>query len=248
MPRAVCRLILLSALGFLNSRAGCAQDNPVTNEYRVTIFTFHPLTENIAGFGNLGYSSNPQGYYETYTLGYPGITYTIKPWLQIWAIVLGIYTDNEGKPDTLELRPYVGPKFFLPNKRKMVIFNWTRYEMRNIYSHGTHDWAFYSRVRSRSGVQIPLTSLANAWKPKTFYGLTDVEPFWQAGSGLTMVRFRAGLAYIPNDRIRIEFIYSTQWGKASGSDSLVYNRNIFRMNIRVGVKRGLLGKVSNPGS
>jgi hypothetical protein len=63
-----------------------------------------------------------------------------------------------------------------------------------------------------------------------------------------MVRFRAGLGYVTEDRIRIEFIYHTQWGQASGSDSLVYNENIFRLNIKVGLKRGLLDRVWNPGS
>jgi hypothetical protein len=92
-----------------------------------------------------------------------------------------------------------------------------------------------------------LTSLANAWKPRTFYGLIDIEPFWQSGAGLNMFRFRAGLAYIPNNRVRVEFIYHTQWGQSTGSDALVYNQNIFRLNIKVGLKHGLLGRIWNPG-
>lgn len=113
----------------------------------------------------------------------------------------------------MELRTFIGPKFFIPNKRKMNIFSFTRYEQRNIYNHGTHDWSFKNRIRSRFGAEIPLTSVANAWKPRTFYALIDVEPFWQSGAGFNMFRFRAGLAYIPNNRIRVEFIYHTQWGR-----------------------------------
>jgi hypothetical protein len=63
-----------------------------------------------------------------------------------------------------------------------------------------------------------------------------------------MFRFRAGLAYIPNNHIRVEFIYHTQWGQEAGTDALVYNENIFRVNIKIGFKHGLLGRVWNPGS
>jgi len=232
----------------LSCMAVYGQSDQVTNEYRVTIFPFHPITENLSGFGYLGYVNNPQSDYSIYYLGYPGVSYTVRPWFQMWAGVLGIYTNNQGKQDTFELRPFVGPKFFIPNKRKMNLYNQTRFELRNTYSHGTHDWTYKTRVRSRFGAEIPMTSLAKAWKPRTFYGLVDVEPFWQTGSGFNMIRFRAGLGYVTHDSIRIEFIYHTQWGQSSGSDSLVYNQNIFRLNIKVGLKHGLLDRVWNPGS
>ena len=249
MARNVGYLLISSAIAFFSCQAVYAQDNPVTNEYRVTVFPFHPITENITGFGYLGYVNNPQSDYSIYYLGYPGISYSLKPWFQVWTGLIGIYTNNQGgKQDTFELRPFVGPKFFIPNKRKMNIFSFTRYEARNTYSHGTHEWAFKSRLRSRFGGEIPLTSVANAWKPRTFYALIDVEPFWQSGAGFNMFRFRAGLAYIMENRIRVEFIYHTQWGQSTGSDALVYNQNIFRLNIKVGLKRGLLDRVSNPGS
>ncbi len=193
-------------------------------------------------------SDDPQSNRSTYALGYPGISYTARPWFQIRGGVRGIYTDNQGTEDTFELRAFVGPKFFIPNKRKMNIFNCSRYEARNIYNHGSHDWTLKNRIRTRFGAEIPLTSVANAWKPGTFYTLIDVEPFWQPGVGRNMVRLRTGLAYIASDHIRIEFIYHAQWGPEAGSDALVYNRNTFHMNIKVGLKRGLLGKVSNPGS
>jgi hypothetical protein len=248
MRRIILRLLLCCSFGFLSCLAVFGQENPVTNEYRVTIFPFHPITENLTGFGYLGYVNNPQKDYSVYYLGYPGVTYKIRSWFQLWEGLIGIYTNNHEKEDTLELRPFLGEKIFVPNNRKMNIFNFTRYEARNTYSHDTHDWTFKNRLRSRFGAEIPLTSLANAWKPKTFYGLFDVEPFWQLGSGLNMFRFRAGIAYIPKNRIRVELIYHTQWGQSTGGDALVYNQNIFRLNIKVGLKHGLLDKVGNPGA
>jgi hypothetical protein len=147
----------------------------------------------------------------------------------------------------LELRPFVGVKFDKSNKRKIEFFNFTRYEARNLYSHGTHDWHLENRVRSRVGAEFPLASVERAWKPKTFYTLLDVEPFWTSGKGLNMFRFRTGLGYIPSERLRIEFLYHTQWGEATGSDALVYNENIFRLSFKIGLKRSILSRVWNPG-
>ena len=240
--------LLCSTLGLLSSQALFGQNNPVTNEYRVAVFPFHPITENLSGFGYLGYVNNPQSKYSNYHVGYPGFEYSLKPWFQIWGALIGNYVNNQGrKEDIFELRPFVGAKFELASKRKIAFFDLTRYEARNLYSHSTHDWSLENRIRSRLGAEIPLAPVASAWKPKTFYTLVDVEPFWTSGKGLNMIRFRAGLGYIPNERLRVEFLYHTQWGQATGSDALVYNQNIFRLNLKIGLKRSILSRVWNPG-
>ncbi|HKD09894.1 MAG TPA: DUF2490 domain-containing protein [Bryobacteraceae bacterium] len=248
MIETINRWLLCSALTLLSGRALHGQSNPVTNEYRVAGFSFYPMTENLSGFGYLGYVNNPQGGYSQYHIGYPGFEYTLKPWLEIWGALIGNYVNNRGgKEDTFELRPFIGAKFEVANKRKIEFFDFTRYEARNLYSHDTRDWSLENRIRSRFGSEIPLATVARAWKPQTFYTLLDVEPFWVAGKGLTMVRFRAGLGYIPNDRLRVEFVYHTQWGEATGSDALVYNQNIFPLNVKIGLRRSILSRVWNPG-
>jgi len=240
--------LLCSALSLLARQPLRAQDNPVVNEYRVAVFPFHPITENLSGFGYLAYVKNPQGSYSQYHVGYPGFEYSLKPWLEIWGALIGNYINNQGgKEDTFELRPFVGVKFEIANKRKVEFFDFTRYEARNLYSHDTHDWSLENRIRSRLGAEIPLATAARAWKTGTLYTLFDVEAFWVAGKGINMVRFRAGLGYIPNERLRLEFVYHTQWGEATGSDALVYNQNIFRMNVKIGLKRSILSRVWNPG-
>jgi hypothetical protein len=187
--------LLWSTLGLLSSQALYGQNNPVTNEYRVALFPFYPITENLSGFGYLSYVNNPQGEYSQYHVGYPGFAYSLKPWFQVWGALIGNYIDNRGgREDTFELRPFIGARFEVANKRKTEFFNLTRYEARNLFSHETHAWSLENRIRSRFGAEIPLAGVAAAWKPKTFYGLVDVEPFWVAGEGLTMLRFRAGLA------------------------------------------------------
>ena len=246
--RTLNRWLLCSALCLLGRQVLYGQNNSVTNEYRIALFPFHPVTEKLNGFGYLAYVKNPQGEYSNYHLGYPGFEYSAKSWFQIWGALIGNYVNNRGeKEDIFELRPFVGAKFEIAGKRKIEYFDFTRYEARNLYSHDTHDWSLENRIRSRFGAQIPLASPDKAWRPKSFYTLVDVEPFWTAGKGLNMVRFRTGVGYIPSDRLRVEFLYHIQWGQATGSDELVYNQNIFRLNVMIGLKRSILSRVWNPG-
>jgi hypothetical protein len=74
-------------------------------------------------------------------------------------------------------------------------------------------------IRRTHSQRFVIKVAAKAWKPQAFSTLVDVEPFWVAGKGLTMVRFRAGLGYIPSDRLRIEFVQYAQWGEATGSEA-----------------------------
>ena len=220
--------------------------NPVTNEYRVTLFPYYPLKDNLTGFGYLGYVKDPDSNYTLFYAGWPGFNYQYKKWLQIWVGSLYIYTDNGMAQDKLELRPFIGPKFFLPNKRRWNLYNFTRYESRSIYDHGTHDWSHINRVRSRFGAEIPITSREKAWKPRTFYAIADVEPFYRFDKDeWDPVRARVGIGYITMDQIRIEFIYHYEWAR-NPNDDLEYDKNIFRLNIKFGVKHGILGRVLNP--
>ena len=229
-------------------RAARAQSPDVTNEYRVTLFPFHKINDHLTGFGYLGYVKNPDSDYSLYYLGWPGINYQVKPWLQIWTGLFYIYTNNQYKADKFELRPFVGPKIFLPNKRKMNLYNFTRYEYRRTKDRDTDQWTTVHRVRSRFGAEIPLTSLERAWNPKTFYAIGDVEPFFRSDKkALDPFRLRAGLGYVANDRLRLEFIYHAQFGRATTDDPLEYNQNIFRLNFKLGLHKGILHSAQNPG-
>jgi hypothetical protein len=133
----LCLLSMTAALKAQNS-------NGVTNEWRITAFPHYPITEKVSGFGYLGWVKNPGSAYSLWYLGTPGFIYMAKPRLQVWTGLLDIYTNNytneNGKQDTLELRPFIGGKFFLPNKRKWNIYNFTRLEFRQTYHHDTHEW------------------------------------------------------------------------------------------------------------
>jgi hypothetical protein len=219
----------------------------IGNEYRFTLFPSYKVTDKLTGFAYLGYVSNPEKDYRTYYLGWPAGAYSVNQWLQIWGGLVGLFTENENSADMLEMRPFTGIKVFLPNNSKWNIYNFTRYEYRDIQNRDTRDWSDKSRLRSRFGIEFPISSKERAWQTKTYYGLADVEPYYRFDNGkVDPFRLRAGVGYILNDRIRLELIYHTQFTHPNGSDDLEYTDNIYRLNVKIGMKKGIIGLLHNP--
>jgi hypothetical protein len=240
-PRSIGFAVLALGLG-LGVPSARAQDEPVSDEYRITLFPNLPLKERVTGFGYLGYVTNPDKDYQTYYVGFPGVAWTVKPSrLQIWGGLIGTYTNNQSKADKLELRPFVGLKSFVPNNAKINLYNFSRYELRAIRDQDTDAWTYVNRFRSRFGAEIPLTSRERAWQKKTFYALVDVEPFYRSDKDTwDPVRVRGGLAYIFAGRCRAEFIYHMQFTRPDPDGSLKYTDNIFRLNVKIGLTHAVL--------
>lgn len=244
-------LLVLFLLLFLAASRVAAQQTPVTNEYRVTVFPHFPIKGKVSGFSYVGYVANPDSHYSLYYLGIPGLTYRVNEYVQLWGGAYYIYTNNHtfknGKQDTLELRPFVGAKLFLPNKIKWNIYNFTRLEFRETYSHSTKDWANVERLRSRFGVEIPLRSHEEAWKPRTFYAMVTLEPLYRFDNDLVdPMRYQFGFGYITHDRVRLEFLYYANLSRVAPTNDLEFAQNIFRLNIKVGLKQSLLSAIRNP--
>jgi hypothetical protein len=239
------RALLVLALFALPALAASAQEeDDISNEYRITLFPNYPIKGNVTGFGYLGFVDNPDKDYQLYYVGWPGVTWAVKPtWLQLWGGVFGIYTNNEFKADKLELRPFVGAKALLPNAARWHIYNFTRLEYRLTDDYGTHAWSDTWRLRSRFGLEIPLASRERAFSHKTFYGIADVEPFYRFDRDtVDPLRLRAGLGYIFAGRCRGEFIYHMQFTRPDGG-GLQYTDNIWRLNVKIGLKDGILPRV-----
>lgn len=235
---------LLLLLAFWPSLARATDDE--NNEYQLNVNAHAGITDRFSTFGNFGYADNPSDY-SKYRFGWPGLIYRANAWLQLSGGLDAYYTDNYQSADTLELRPFAGVKLFVPNQAKIFLYNHTCYEYRDIENLDTHDWSGYSRIRSRFGVEFPLTSRARAWAPKTFYALTDVEPFYRFDRDeWDPVRVRGGLGYVLNDRVRMELIYTAQFDRSDPGKPLEYNNNIIRLNLRIGFNKGVLGRLLNP--
>lgn len=247
---AFCITVLLCAAPV--AAQSTEQPTDVTNEYRLTVFPHYPIAGKLSGFGYLGWVKNPEADYTLWYGGFPGVIYNFGPWVQAWGALLSIYTDNytsvNGKADSLELRPFIGGKLFLPNSMKWNIYNFTRLEFREVYHHDTHGWTHNQRLRARFGVEIPMTSRERAWGNHTFYFIGNVEPMYRFDTAdIDPSRAQVGLGYVRNERIRAELLYYANWGRAAADAPLVFDKNIIRLNIKVGLSHALLGNVWNPG-
>jgi hypothetical protein len=235
-------LLLLLALWPLRAQA----TDDENNEYQFNVNAHARITDQFSTFGNFGYFSEPNDY-SKYRFGWPALNYQANAWLQLSGGLDAYYTDNDQSADTLELRPFAGLKLFVPNRAKISLYNYTRYEYRDFENLDTHDWSGYSRIRSRFGVEFPLTSRARAWAPETFYALADIEPFYRFDRNeWDPLRVRGGLGYVVSDRVRLELIYTAQFDRSKADSPLEFNNNIIRLNLRIGLNRGVLEQLFNP--
>lgn len=243
-PFKLTMLVLIAAIApALSARA----DDEVSNEYQFTLSPHHAIRGNLTGSGELGYHWNPELDYQAYTILWPGLICTASKWAQFSAGLRTLYTDNENSADKLELRPFAGVKLFLPTELKWNLYNYTRYEFRDIQDRDTLDWIGTHRVRSRFAVELPLTSREKSWQPKTWYGLADVEPFYRFDKDtIDPLLVRGGLGYVVSDRVRLECFYYAQFTRPAGSSSLEHTENAFRLNIKIGLHEGLLRRLQNP--
>ncbi len=170
-----------------------------------------------------------------------------RRWVQIWGGIVGLYTDNQASADKLEVRPFGGVKLFLPNHLKWNIYNFTRYEYRAIEDRATHDWIGSSRVRSRFGVEFPLTPRERTWQPKTFYGLADVEPY----NRFDRVQWiRSACARAPATWQATACVWSsstTRSGRTRPAAAACHSPTTFyRVNIKLGLTKGIIGRFHEP--
>ena len=223
-----------------------AADPEITDQYRLTLELNARIITNFAGSGTLGFFANPDLENQTYRLEWPNITYLPNHWLHASGGLLSQYTDNHDTPNELELRPFLGAKLFVPNNAKLNIFNYTRCEYRNTENLTTHDWDHTSRLRSLFEQDVPISSLEQAWKPKSWYVGVGGEPFYESSKhDISELRLNAGLGYVLTDRLRMEFTYYADFTRPHDG-ALAYTENIFLVNFRFSLHEGLLGDLLNP--
>jgi hypothetical protein len=203
----------------------------VTNEYRLTLVTSKPMTDKLIMFGYLGLVKAPDKGVGTLYYSPPGVIYKPRPWMELWAGMFGLYNNNETTSNSWELRPLGGIKFFVPNDKKINLYNFTRFEERLV--NQDHNWKDIPRLRNRVGIEVPFTR-AKAWTTKSFYGLADIEPIWRFDNpSLQLIRVRGGVGYIFSKTWRAEFIYHAEFT----GDPKDYTGNIWRLNIKLNLPR-----------
>ncbi|HUK37005.1 MAG TPA: DUF2490 domain-containing protein [Vicinamibacterales bacterium] len=238
LERIAFGALVLSVLG-----VGVTRAQGVTNDARVGVTFAHPLIIDDFSGAPYAWFDDQTGDVKSYRVAFPNVIYHAKPWLQGWSGVIVNWTDNEASGNTRELRPYVGLKIFVPNSVHLHLFDWTRVEWRRITNTGddtiTREW----RLRTRPGVEFPLST--RAWQPGTFYGLANGELFVEHGF-INGVRFMSGAGYIRNDRVRVEVNYVLELSRTAPIDALAYTDNSFRLDFKYSFKEGLLHKQEGP--
>lgn len=214
----------------------CAQDNDITNEYRGTLVTSKPVSDKIILFQYLGYVSSPDKSVKTMYYSPPGVIYKPKKWLEVWGGLFGLYNWNKNTSNSWELRPLVGIKTYLPNKKKLNIYNFARGEYR--FMNQNNNTKSQPRFRDRVGIEAPLKKGPKAWTPKTFYAFGDGEPMWRLDDKyLSVFRLRGGVGYIFSKKWRAEMIYHAEWTAAAKGQPLEYTGNIWRLNVKLMLPR-----------
>jgi len=236
------------ALGFLVAAATPARALEQENSaYQFNVNPHYGITKQLSMSGNFGYIGNPDDY-ARYRCGWPTLTYAPRTWLQLWGGLDSYYTDNQQSADSLELRPFAGAKFFLPNKAQWNIYNYTRYEYRDIENRETGHWAGYGRLRLRFGVEIPLAGVARAWRTDTYYAIADVESFYRCDlNEWDAVNSRGGIGRVLNHQMRLELIFTAQFALTPAAHEIERTDNMIRLNLKIGVHEGVLGRLFNPG-
>jgi hypothetical protein len=235
MTRAALGLLVIGALAHPAS-AQTTTDEPIRNEYRVTLVTTRPAAdrEKVILFQYLGIVDNNDKQLTSYYYSPPGLIIKPTKWVEIWAGMFGLYTDNKEANNSWEIRPLTGVKVYVPNNKKLNLFNFTRFEYRSIHQDGTSNGI--PRLRNRVGVEGPFTQ-TNAWTPKTWYGLADAEPFWRLDDGyMERFRIRGGIGYILSRTWRAEFIYHAEFSSGKNEPKR-YSDNIWRLNIKLSLPR-----------
>lgn len=225
------------------AQAQQSTNTDISQQYRITAYPAYALTEKVTGIGYIGWVDEPSLAYQSYYLG-KGVYWTPKKWLEIWAVVIGVYTDSKKTSDSLEIRPFPGVKFKgTIGSTNLLWYNWTRWEVRFTETMDTHKWSTVYRLRNQTRLSIPLASKARAWKPKSAYVYSDIEPIWRSDDGdVDPLRLRFGLGYVASPRTIVEFQYYVQWTQPD-KNALAYTTNIWRLNFKFLLDKSAIAKI-----
>jgi hypothetical protein len=243
--RAAPRLVIVSLI-VLSDLPTLAQEAPPPNdEFRYTVTFGHPIVGPFSGEASAAVFDEVDKDTTSYRLSTPNVRYDATSWFQGWGGAIYIWNDNRAGDNSHEVRPFVGVKLSAPNPVHLHLYNLTRFEWRFITQAGSDTTQLTKRLRSRFGVEFPLSE--RAWDSRTFYGSTDVEPIADLTGGfIEDVRFEAATGYIVSDRLRLEFQYTTQLTRGSSGEPLTFGDNLYWFNVKFSFAHGLVESLIGP--
>jgi hypothetical protein len=235
----LAKVLLVIAIFSINAGA---QDRNIWNEYRPSLVFAMPINDKWIAWQYNVLVYSPEKNLTTLGITGPGITYRPKAsngeggWVELWAGTLFAPTNNYDTSNSFEIRPVVGVRVFVPNDKKLNIYNFGRYEYRLFFQDDKT--TSQPRYRHRVAIEIPLAKGDKRWTPKTFYTVADVEAFWRLDDKfLEKVRVRGTAGYIIKKRMAVELIYHVEFAGAKGQPKK-YVGNIWRLNLKFLFARG----------
>jgi hypothetical protein len=84
-------------------------------------------------------------------------------------------------------------------------------------------------------------------KVKTFYAIANTEPMYRFDKNdLDPLRVQMGVGTNRKSPRSSRVALLRNWGRVAPTNNLAFTENIFRLNIKLGVKHSLLREVLNP--
>jgi hypothetical protein len=182
---AFASMVALGALDLPGSAATChaAEFNDFQTWWDIsTIYKFNDRWQYAGDQGTRGFLSN-----EDWRAMYirPAVRFTVRQWLSMYGGIGFSYTYQKFPGDRVEIRPWLGARFYWPRPGGFVFSHYFRLEDRFNYSQFRDVWDSAFRARYKLGLKTPTFDIAGA---EGFYAVSSIELFKEL-SGALFERF-----------------------------------------------------------
>ncbi len=232
--------VLIAALLFINGAGVCSQttsdsqlwmDAELNYTYKQRFLFQDELSyQTLVSGGSYWYSLNST----------PAFEFNLNPHIDLITSVPLSYTLQGRKMSTFEVRAMVGSRIYLtPALRPQVRFL-VRLEERWAYDRAIDNWDIGNRIRLRAEVIYPVNK-KSYFEDKMWYFIGDTELFLSTTQDINerfanRTRFRMGVGYRLNYKMRFEGIYTLQFSRNTIDDDFNSVDNIIRLRFKYYLK------------
>ncbi len=166
----------------------------------------------------------------------PAFEYNVNSYLDIIAAAPLSYTLQQHKINTFEVRAVLGTRiYFTPAKRPQIRLL-TRFEERWTHDKSVDSWDIGNRLRLRGEFIYPINK-RTYFTDNMWYFIGDAEFFFSTSKDIqerfaNRTRFRMGVGYRLNYKIRFEGIYMLQFSRNTIEDKFNSVDNVIRLRLK----------------
>jgi len=200
-------IVFISFIIFPSVKLIAQDSSDVDKQVWVDYVIFREPSENIQFMGDAGLRFLIGGGWQKYLVR-PSLQKGIEDWLDVFGGLGFFYTAQEGLSNTLEIRPWIGARFYLywDTFRKIRFSDFIRIEDRFIINTQSTGTSNSLRFRNKTDARIPITH--HYLEDEVLYAMLSFEFFLDGGDVEELyadkIRLGAGLGYKFNYNWRIE--------------------------------------------